>query len=117
MKESPFACDMTVLEPSERSKHIENINNVFKSVKEIREFSNGYSFLLPNDSDMLINLMTFIKNERLCCPFFGFTVEIEPEGGDVWLKITGHEGVKEFIKAEFGDSLSDNISWNSEIKN
>jgi CYTH domain-containing protein len=117
MKESPFACDMTALEVSERRKHIENINNVFQSVKEIRENFNGYSFLLRKESNMLINLMEFIEKERLCCPFFGFIIEIEQEGGDVWLKITGREGVKDFIEVEFGDFLSDNVSWDQEIKN
>ncbi|MBA2392489.1 MAG: hypothetical protein H0V70_07050 [Ktedonobacteraceae bacterium] len=40
---------------------------------------------------------TYIANERLCCPFLHFTVEIEPHGGPFWLRLTGGEGVKEYI--------------------
>jgi hypothetical protein len=41
----------------------------------------------------------------LCCPFFGFALEMEPEGGAVWLSLTGREGVKPFIIAEIGNYL------------
>lgn len=91
MKETPFACDMSAIEPSMRSKHIEKIKEVFQSTKEINEISNGFAFLLPNESSLLINLMTFVEKERLCCPFFGFIIDLEPEGGNVWLKVNGRE--------------------------
>jgi hypothetical protein len=106
MKETPFACDMSAIEPSLRSKHIEKIKEVFHFTKEIKEISNGFTFLLPNEQSLLINLMSFVEKERLCCPFFGFIIEIEPEGGSVWLKIYGREGVKEFIRAELGEYIN-----------
>ena len=52
----------------------------------------------------------FIANERLCCPFFGFTVEIEPEGGALWLHLTGRDGVKPFIQAEVGAALNGSVA-------
>lgn len=115
MKEIPFACNMSAIEPSMRTKHIEKIKEVFQSVKEIKEFSNGFAFLLSNKSSALISLMTFVEKERLCCPFFGFKIDIEPEGGNVWLKVNGREGVKDFIKAEFGEYIPKNISWGKGI--
>ena len=42
---------------------------------------------------------------NVCCPFFGFGLEIEREGGSVWLSLTGREGVEPFIMAEIGDHL------------
>src|SRR5690554_2152114 len=98
MKEIVFACDMSVLTQSERVRHIDKLNEVFHSVKKIECVSDGYSFLLPNDSNTLISLMELIDKERLCCPFFGFTVEILPDGGDVWFSITGPGNINEFIK-------------------
>jgi hypothetical protein len=103
MKETPFACDMSVLQPSQRIEHIENMRELFSSVQKIAEFENGFSFLLTNDSITLSRLLSFVEKERLCCPFFGFIIELEPEGMAVRFKVTGREGVKEFIKAEFGD--------------
>jgi len=40
----------------------------------------------------------FITLERLCCPFFGFALDVEPEG------------VKSFIGAEIGDHLSASLA-------
>jgi hypothetical protein len=65
---------------------------------------------LPNESDMLVTTAQFIALERLCCPFFGFGIEVEPEGGAVWLSLTGREGVKPFIMAEIGAHLPDACS-------
>jgi hypothetical protein len=106
MKETPFACDMSAIEPLQRSRHIETMKELFNSVKEVSEIKNGFAFLFPNDGSVLINLMAFIEKERLCCPFFGFIIVIEPEKGNVFLKINGRDGVKEFIKAEFKEYIT-----------
>jgi hypothetical protein len=39
--------------------------------------------------------------EHLCCPFFDIDLRLEREHGAFWLRLTGREGVKEFIKADF----------------
>jgi hypothetical protein len=107
--ESPFACDMTAIAPEQRSAHLDTIDKLFKAVESIRELPNGYAFHLPNRSDMLQTAAEFITLERLCCPFFGFSLEIESERGALWLSLTGREGVKPFILAEIGNHLPTNI--------
>jgi hypothetical protein len=108
-KESPFACDMSAIAPEQRGAHLATIESVFRSVETVRELPNGYAFRLFNDSCVLLNTAQFIALERLCCPFFGFAVDIEPEGGAVWLSLTGREGVKPFIMAEIGEHLPVNL--------
>jgi hypothetical protein len=103
-RESPFACDMTAIGPEQRGAHLDTIERLFGSVESIRELANGYSFQLPNEFDVLLAAQ-FIALERLCCPFFGFGLDVEREGGAVWLRLTGREGVKPFIMAEIGDHL------------
>jgi len=44
----------------------------------------------------------FITLERLCCPFLTLALEVERERGPLWLKLTGREGVKPFLRAELG---------------
>jgi hypothetical protein len=105
-EESPFACDMTAIAAAERSAHIATIENLFRSVRSSRELPDGYAFELPNESDTLLTAAQFIVNERLCCPFFDFALEIEREGGAVWLSLKGRDGVKPFILAEVGQHLS-----------
>lgn len=44
-------------------------------------------------------------------PFFGFSLDLEPEGGELWLSLTGRDGVKPFIQAEIGDVLNTAVAW------
>jgi len=108
-KESPFACDMTAIAPEQRGAHIAAIERLFHSAQNMRELPHGYGFELPNESDVLLTAAQFITLERLCCPFFSFGIEIEREGGSMWLSLTGLEGVKPFIMAEIGDHLPASI--------
>lgn len=102
---SPFACDMSAIAANERSAHSAATNKLFRAVESIKELPNGYSFRLPNDAELLLTAAQFIALERLCCPFFSFGLDVEREGGPVWLSLTGGEGVKPFIIAEIGDHL------------
>lgn len=109
-KTSPFACDMTAITADQRGAHLATIERLFQAVEDLRELPNGYAFRLSNDPQLLLTAAQFVALERLCCPFFGFTLEIEREGGAVWLSLTGREGVKPFIIAEIGDHLPTSIS-------
>jgi hypothetical protein len=108
-KRSPFACDMTAIAADQRDAHLATINKLFRSVESLRELPNGYRVRLPNESNVLLTAAKFIALERLCCPFFDFSLEIEGEGGAVWLSLTGREGVKPFIMAEIGHHLPSGI--------
>ena len=104
-EESPFACDMNAIAPEQRDAHLTLIERLFQSVESIRELPNGYKFQLSNESEVLLAAAEFISLERLCCPFFDFGLEVEREGGTVWITLTGREGVKPFIMAEIGGHL------------
>lgn len=82
---SPFACDMSAIEMERRGEHMATIGELFRAVEEMRELPNGYGFMLANEPDVLLRVAQFIALEKLCCPFFGFALEVEPEGGSVWL--------------------------------
>ena len=110
-KESPLACDMSAIEPDQREQHITTGSQLLRAVTEIRELPNGYAFRLPNESDTLLNASEFISLERLCCPFLGFVIEVESEGGSVWLRLTGRDGVKAFIREEVSGLLGNAINW------
>jgi hypothetical protein len=91
-RESPFACVMDAIEPNRRQQHIATAKFVFGAVTEVRELPNGYAFHLPNNSEILQKVGDFISLEQLCCPFFGFTLQVEREHGAVWLQLTGRKG-------------------------
>lgn len=98
---------MEAIDPSKQQQHIATAQLVFAAVTEVRELPNGYAFQLPKESEMLRKVGEFMALERLCCPFFGFTLEVEREGGAVWLHVTGRDGVKPFIQAEIGEFMGD----------
>jgi hypothetical protein len=60
----------------------------------------GYAFQFAPHTETLRLLVDFVANERLCCPFFTFTIRVEPEGGPIWLELTGKVGIQAFIRAE-----------------
>ncbi len=107
---SAFVCDMSAIEPGERARHMATIDQLFHVVEAVTEMPDGYTFRLSNDSEVLLRAAEFIVLERLCCPFFGFNLEVEPEGGPLWLSLKGRDGVKPFIAAEIGDHLSESLA-------
>ncbi len=111
LRESPIACDMSAIEPGLRAGHVATGGRLFRAAEEIRELPDGYAFRLPNESETLRDAAEFIALERLCCPFLGFAVEVGSEGGPVWLRLTGREGVKAFIREEVGGLLGVALEW------
>jgi hypothetical protein len=96
----PIACELTAIPADEREAHEMLAKQLFfEAVPERQELSDGYAFRFRADQYPL--LVAFITNERLCCPFFRFTLEVTPAQGPLWLRLAGGEGVKEFIQAEF----------------
>ena len=45
----------------------------------------------------------FMSMEHRCCPFFRLTLEAEAGHDPLALRITGADGVKDFIRAELAD--------------
>ena len=107
---SPIACDMSVLSPAQRELHIQTSRDLLSGLKQIRELSNGYQFRLDG-SNVIVKAAEFISLEKLCCPFLNFSLEVEAENGPVWLKLTGREGVKAFVREEISGLLGAAIDW------
>ncbi len=100
--ESPFICDMTAMNAEQRARHGILSQQLRRGVKEIRELPDGYAARFLTEPSMLLVLAEFIALEHRCCPCFTLALELEREHGPLWLKVTGREGVKPFIRAEFG---------------
>src|SRR5215216_2704026 len=105
MQSVPFACDMSAFSPEERSEHIASIHAVFGRVRTFRELTDGFEFAFERAPQDVAELAEFVANEQRCCPFFTFTVRLEPAPGPLVLQLTGPAGVKPFILAELGAAL------------
>ena len=102
--ESPFVCDMNALTAEQRTRHRELATQLRPAVVEFIELPDGYAARFQPKRELVLQIAEFITLEGLCCPFFTLALEIEKEGGPLFLKITGREGVKPFVRAEFGIS-------------
>ena len=102
MQELPIACDMTALNAAQRERQQALMKSFHALVQEMQETNDGYAFRLAADTETILLAAEFITIERLCCPFFNFALEVGPPDAPLWLRISGREGVKEFIKMELG---------------
>jgi hypothetical protein len=100
--ESPIACNLNTLDKEQRLRHRSLTEQLHAATQETRELIDGYSFRLPSDEATIQMTAEWITLERRCCPFIAFGIEVDREGGPLWLSLTGREGVKPFLKMELG---------------
>jgi hypothetical protein len=95
-----FYCNIDALTSAERTRHGTLSYALRKAVVEKAELPSGYGFRLAAQDVPLV--AEWVGYEAKCCPFFSFEMQLARDQGPLWLRITGSEGVKAFIKAEFG---------------
>ena len=103
--DSPFFCNLKALTAAERTEHQALGARIAAAVSAIRELPDGYAFELEGQGLAFHELATWVAFERRCCPFFDFALEWRREGGPMTVKLTGRDGVKAFIRAEFGGAF------------
>ncbi len=103
-----IVCNVNAIDAVHREQHGMTTQALFAAVRDIQEFPVGYAFRLPEE--MLVKGAEFIAYERLCCPFFNFSLEVEPNGGPIWLRLTGSEEIKQLIRVELGGLLNDHLA-------
>lgn len=101
MTDPPIACNLLGLTAAERLRQQELHKQLFSRAGSVRELPNGYAVGLPGTKENILAVAEFISLERVCCSFFRFELEVGRREESVWLRITGGEGVKEFLKTQF----------------
>ena len=101
-EETPFYCNLNALSKAERDRHKQLTLKLAGAKVETKELADGYAFRLQEGMVSLSDLAEWTAYERRCCPFFDFEIELQRESGPLWLKLRGREGVKQFMRSEFG---------------
>lgn len=96
-----FFCNTKALTLVERTHHKGLTDKLIASRKEILETEKGYEFQYSPSTVSLAELADWVVAEGKCCPFFDFHIDLEREGQLLCLRLTGEEGIKPFIRAEF----------------
>ena|SRR5690242_20541305 len=93
-----LACDLTAIDAAEREAHQALAARLLTEIAlETQELADGYAFRFP--AEVYPDVVAFVANERLCCPFFTFMLEVTPGRGPLWLRITGPDGVKAMLRS------------------
>lgn len=103
MSDTAFVCNMEAIPSAERGQHEETARQMFRRVHTVEELPDGFTFRMPGDDDMFRTTTTFVRNERLCCPFFSFVIVSEADGAGLTLTMKGPPGVKAVLKEELGE--------------
>jgi hypothetical protein len=99
---SKFFCNIKALTPEERAHHKELSEKLMAARKETVETEKGYEFQFSPQNVTLAELADWVVAESKCCSFFDFHIDLENEGKLICLRLTGEEGIKQFIRTEFG---------------
>jgi len=98
--DSPLACDRLALSPEARARHFDELGPQLLAARTaVRELPNGYAFRFPADAKTIRLVAEWAAGERLCCPFLDIDIRLEPDGGPLWVTLTGREGTKDVIRA------------------
>ena len=101
----PLACNMDVFTPAQRETHIQTTTELIQRVQSVRGIENGYEFRFPNEIRFISRIAEFISNERLCCPFLAFNLNVRSNDELISLSLTGPIGTQEFLRAEFDGAI------------
>jgi hypothetical protein len=105
--ESPFFCNRTALTAEQRQRQQELSKTLRASLLGVQELADGYEFEFAPDRANFQALAEVTPLEHACCPFFDVSIRLEREHGKLWWRLTGREGVKPFIRAEFSPWFGD----------
>jgi hypothetical protein len=99
-QDQPIICIPNALTPEQRARARELRARLAGAASHVREESDGYVYAYAADSKILRLLGEWIDLERLCCPFLTFEVRWPSGDAAPTLRLSGPEGVKEFLRAE-----------------
>lgn len=96
-----LTCKLTTKELQNRKQTV--LTDLKNNVLTKNEFKDGFEYTFSGTDKVIDQLTEFIKTERQCCDFFNYEIKISGDIKEtVTLKITGPDGVKDFIKEELG---------------
>jgi hypothetical protein len=98
-----FACNLQAIPATDRERHVREAPLLFQRAQEQQDLPDGLAFRFAAAD--YADVVDFIAYDRLCCPFFQFALEVTPNQGPVWLRITGPAGIKAELVASLIDAL------------
>lgn len=99
--QNKFYCNIKALTPEERAHHKQLGDKLTAARKAVVETEKGFEFQFSPQDVTIAELADWVVAESKCCPFFDFHIDLENQGKRICLRLTGEEGIKQFLRAEF----------------
>ena len=98
MANLPIMCTLTPAALNARREGM--LTQLLRRAQAHEELPQGHRLRFgATDDDILTTIAQAIDAERQCCRFLRFSVTVEPDGGPVFLELTGPPGTREFVSA------------------
>jgi hypothetical protein len=97
MKEVPIACTLTPREMAARASTL--LPELLRRAEEHQDLPDGFRLRFDATSETLQQVTAVIDAERRCCRFLRFQITVEPDGGPLWLDVSGPPGTRDFLAA------------------
>jgi hypothetical protein len=97
MRQLPIACELTPAEITAQRATL--LPGLLAQAAERTPLPNGFRWRFAASGEFLTAAVETMNTERQCCRFLRFVLVIEPDGGPIWLEITGPQGTAEFLEA------------------
>lgn len=95
MKDLPVVCALTPETIATRRAGM--LPGLVRRAETREDTADGLRFGF--ESDAWSAIATTVEAERQCCRFLRFDIAVEPNGGPIWVSLSGPPGTREFLIA------------------
>jgi len=91
----PIACTLSQAELATRRNEL--LPALLGRANSQETVPGGFRWSFSETNGLLSDVASVIEAERRCCRFLRFRLTLEPDGGPLWMEVTGPEGTQEFL--------------------
>ncbi|WP_049928835.1 hypothetical protein [Halopiger goleimassiliensis] len=88
----PVACTLTDERRTDRDERVRTV--LAERYEDGLERDDGYTLIFDGSDEALSAVAAFVSNERRCCSFAEYAIDVSPPYDETRLTITGPEGTK-----------------------
>jgi hypothetical protein len=97
MADLPIVCTLTPDALRARRKGL--LSDLLRQADDHELLPEGLRLRFTPTSETLATIARAVDAERHCCRFLRFGITIEPDGGPMFLELSGPPGTREFVAA------------------
>ena len=97
MAELPIACTLTP--EALRTRREGLLMDLVRRAERREDLPDGLRLAFAPSSETIALIARAVEAERHCCRFLRFGMTVEPDGGPLFLDLTGPAGTRDFVSA------------------